>query len=70
MQMAYLPFIKIAAVGLVAHVIERKLERSGNGAHVLYVRIGTYVACALITWAEWGEALRRLGNVFGLHAGW
>jgi hypothetical protein len=70
MTFTYTPFIKLAAVGITAHVIERKLERAGHGHKVIFVRMATYVSCALIAWAEWNVALRSLGHVFGIHAGW
>lgn len=61
------PFLQLAAVGVVAHAIEHKLERSGHGSRVLYVKLGTYVVCAVIALYQWRDAFRQIGYVFNIH---
>lgn len=65
-----LPFAEIGAVGVIAHVIEQKLERNGYGSRVVLVKAATYVACALIAYAEWRAAIFATGQIFGIHVSW
>lgn len=60
------PFYEVAAVGLAAHAIERKLERAGHGGRVILVRLSTYVVCALITLVEYGHVFRYVSHMFHL----
>ena len=69
-MMMLLPFVKIGAVGLAGHIIERKLERNGYGGRVIVVKIATYVVCGLITYAEWRKVIYAMGRIWGIHVVW
>ncbi|MGY5346524.1 hypothetical protein ACXFAU_29255 (plasmid) [Paenibacillus glucanolyticus] len=43
------PFVQMAVVGVISHVIERKVERAGHGGKVVFVRLVTYVIYGVIT---------------------
>lgn len=61
-----IPFYEVAAVGVVAHAVERKLERAGHGGRVILVRISTYVVCAIITLVEYQSVFRYVSHMFHL----
>lgn len=63
----YVPFAQLAAVGLTAHMIERKIERAGHGGRVIYVRLITYVVYAGITMYQWRDLFRYAGRLLGVH---
>ncbi|MEC0239440.1 hypothetical protein P4H66_06170 [Paenibacillus dokdonensis] len=69
-MISLIPFAELAGVGIVAHVVERKLERAGHGGRVVLVRMATYVICAGIALYQWRIALRMLGLAFGVHVSW
>lgn len=63
----YVPFVQMAAVGVVSHAIERKIERAGHGGRVVYVRIVTYVIYGVITMYQWRDLFRYAGRLLGVH---
>lgn len=65
-----IPFAGIAAVGIAAHVIERKLEMSGNAGNVILVRIGAQVSYFLIAFATWKDFFKVAGQYLGVHVSW
>lgn len=65
-----IPFAGIAAVGIAAHMIERKLEMSGNAGNVLMVRIGAQVGYFFIALATWKEFFKIAGQYLGVHVSW
>lgn len=69
MYINYDPFIQLAAVGVAAHLFERKIERAGHGGRVIFVRLSTYVVCSLITLYQWRDLFRLIGHVVNVHVG-
>jgi len=69
-MISIIPFAQIAAVGIASHAIERKIERTGHGGRVIYVRMATYVAYGVIALYQWRIAFRMLGIAFGIHVPW
>lgn len=66
----FIPFASIAAVGIVGHVIERKLERSGNAANVILIRIGSQVGYFFIALYTWKEFFKVAGQYLNVHVYW
>lgn len=65
-----IPFASMAAVGVFAHIIERKLEFSGNGGSVILVKIGTQLAYFGIALVTWKDFFKLAGQYLGVHVSW
>ncbi|MBD7967791.1 hypothetical protein H9647_06935 [Paenibacillus sp. Sa2BVA9] len=65
-----IPFAGIAAIGVVAHMIERKLEFSGNAGNVIMVKIGANLCYFLIAFATWKDFFKMAGRYLGVHVSW
>jgi hypothetical protein len=70
MYISWVPIFEMAGVGIASHVIERKLEYSGHGGRVIYLRIATYLTCGLISFYAWRELFRYAGILLGVHGSW
>lgn len=64
------PFVKLGIVGIVGHMLERHLERTGRPGMVLLVKIGTYVICGAIACLEWNKFFRYAATLMGVPMPW
>jgi hypothetical protein len=60
------PFVQMAVVGVLSHVIERKVERAGHGGKVVFIRLVTYVVYGLITMYQWRDLFHYAVRIFDL----
>lgn len=61
-----LPVVQFLAAGMISHAIERKIERSGHGGRVIYVRIASTIVYVAIGLYHFWDGVHLLGRVFGI----
>lgn len=61
------PVVQFLAAGVVSHAIERKIERSGHGGQVIYVRIASTIVYICIGLYHFWDAMHLAGRLFDIH---
>lgn len=52
--------------GVISHAIERKIERSGHGGRVIYVRIASTIIYVCIGLYHFWDAMHLAGRLFDI----